>query len=235
MFSLMFFGMLGWAMKHFRWPRPPFVLGFILGDVIERYMFISIERYGVSWMLRPVVVVMFIMAGLSLLRPLLQDIRSHGGLKKMVSQWGHPHVFDQQSVPGRAALPVRRDAVAIFRMGVRRPHHSDHRRHRRDPVLLAEPDQRRVRPARAQRRRRRRAARSAENPHGHRVQDRAPARQGHPHPRIFVLRLDGRLRRLHGADRAHSDRADLHHSLHARRRPRAVEDRDPDGGQSWCC
>ncbi len=89
-FSLMFFGLLGWAMKHFRWPRPPLVLGFILGEVIERYMFISIERYGVEWMLRPVVIVMFIMAGLSLLRPLLQDIRSHGGLKKMVSQWGHP-------------------------------------------------------------------------------------------------------------------------------------------------
>ena len=77
-------------MKHYKWPRPPLVLGFILGDVIERYMFISIERYGVSWMLRPVVVVMFIMAGLSLLRPLLQDVRGHGGLKKMVSQWGHP-------------------------------------------------------------------------------------------------------------------------------------------------
>jgi hypothetical protein len=89
-FSLMFFGILGWAMKHFRWPRPPLVLGFILGEVIERYMFISIERYGISWMLRPVVVVMFVMAGLSLLRPLLQDVRGHGGLKKMLLQWGHP-------------------------------------------------------------------------------------------------------------------------------------------------
>src|SRR5262249_44089403 len=69
--SLIFFGMLGWAMKHFKWPRPPFVLGFILGDVIERYMFISIQRYGAGWMLRPFVVLMFIMAGLSLLRPLL--------------------------------------------------------------------------------------------------------------------------------------------------------------------
>jgi TctA family transporter len=89
-FSLMFFGMLGWAMKHFKWPRPPLVLGFILGGTIERYMFISIQRYGISWMLRPFVVVMFIMAGLSLLRPLLADVRSHGGVKKMVSQWGHP-------------------------------------------------------------------------------------------------------------------------------------------------
>ncbi len=48
MFSLLFFGVLGWAMKHFQWPRPPLVLGFILGEVIERYMFISIERYGIQ-------------------------------------------------------------------------------------------------------------------------------------------------------------------------------------------
>jgi TctA family transporter len=98
-FSLLFFGMLGWAMKHFRWPRPPFVLGFILGDVIERYMFISIERYGAAWMLRPFVVIMFVMAGLSLVRPLLQDVRGHGGLRKMVSQWGHPQFSSDNLFP----------------------------------------------------------------------------------------------------------------------------------------
>ena len=35
-------------MKQFKWPRPPLVLGFVLGEIIERYMFISIERYGGS-------------------------------------------------------------------------------------------------------------------------------------------------------------------------------------------
>jgi TctA family transporter len=90
LFSLMFFGMLGWAMKHFRWPRPPFVLGFILGEPIERYMFISIERYGADWMIKPFVLVMFALAAISLFGPLLGDIRGHGGLKKMLSQWGHP-------------------------------------------------------------------------------------------------------------------------------------------------
>jgi TctA family transporter len=102
-FSLMFFGMLGWAMKHFKWPRPPLVLGFILGATIERYMFISIQRYGISWMLRPFVVVMFIMAGLSLLRPLLADVRGHGGLRKMVSQWGHP-MFSSENLFAAALL-----------------------------------------------------------------------------------------------------------------------------------
>jgi hypothetical protein len=103
LFSLMFFGMLGWAMKHFRWPRPPFVLGFILGEPIERYMFISIERYGVNWMIKPFVLVMFALAALSLLGPLLQDIRGHGGLKKMLSEWGHP-VFSTDNVFPAALL-----------------------------------------------------------------------------------------------------------------------------------
>src|ERR1700761_2335114 len=71
LFALLFFGMLGWGMKHFKWPGPPLVLGFILGGILERYMFISIERYGVSWMLHPVVLIMFAMAGLSLMGPLL--------------------------------------------------------------------------------------------------------------------------------------------------------------------
>ena len=62
-------------------------------------MFISIQRYGVSWMIKPFVVVMFFMAGLSLLRPLLQDIRGHGGLKNMVSQWGHPQFSPNNLFP----------------------------------------------------------------------------------------------------------------------------------------
>src|SRR5262249_11804631 len=99
LYSLLFFGMLGWAMKHFRWPRPPLVLGFILGGILERYMFISIERYGVSWMLRPVVVVMLIMSALSLLRPVLQDIRAHHSVKSMLSNFGRPHLSSDNLFP----------------------------------------------------------------------------------------------------------------------------------------
>jgi TctA family transporter len=92
MYSLLFFGMLGWAMKHFRWPRPPLVLGFILGGILERYMFISIERYGISWMyMRPIVIGMFILSALTLARPVIQDIREHHGIKTMLSNFGRPH------------------------------------------------------------------------------------------------------------------------------------------------
>ena len=57
-------------MKQFKWPRPPLILGVVLGDSIERYMFISIERYGMEWFLRPVVAILFLIAITGLVRPL---------------------------------------------------------------------------------------------------------------------------------------------------------------------
>lgn len=49
-YALLIFGLLGWIMKRLRWPRPPLILGFVLGGLVERYMFISTERYGADWL-----------------------------------------------------------------------------------------------------------------------------------------------------------------------------------------
>jgi TctA family transporter len=92
LYALLFFGLLGWAMKHFRWPRPPLILGVVLGGILERYMFISIERYGVEWMRRPIVIGMFALSALTLLRPVLQNIREHRGIKAMLSNFGAPRL-----------------------------------------------------------------------------------------------------------------------------------------------
>jgi hypothetical protein len=46
-------------MKHLGWPRPPLILGFVLGSIFERYFFISTQIYGAAWALRPVVLVVF--------------------------------------------------------------------------------------------------------------------------------------------------------------------------------
>jgi TctA family transporter len=96
LYSLLFFGLVGWLMKQFKWPRPPLILGVVLGDTIERYLFISIERYGVSWFARPVVAILFLMAFFGLVRPFLQDVRIHGGLRKMLSGFGKPHFHPSQ-------------------------------------------------------------------------------------------------------------------------------------------
>jgi putative tricarboxylic transport membrane protein len=94
--TLLFFGVVGWIMKQAKWPRPPLILGVVLGDTIERYMFISIERYGMSWLLRPVVAVLFLMAIVGLVRPLLSDIRSQGGVRKMLTSFQAPTFHPSQ-------------------------------------------------------------------------------------------------------------------------------------------
>src|SRR5437667_287814 len=96
LFTLLFFGLVGWIMKQFKWPRPPLILGVVLGDTIERYMFISIERWGLTWMLRPVVLLLFALAFLGLVRPLMQDVRSQGGLKRMLTSFQRPTFHPSQ-------------------------------------------------------------------------------------------------------------------------------------------
>lgn len=90
LYALLFFGLLGWAMKMLRWPRPPLILGIVLGETVERYLFISVERYGVSWFSRPVVIALFAIALLGLLRPFFQDVKIHGGWRRMLTDFGRP-------------------------------------------------------------------------------------------------------------------------------------------------
>jgi TctA family transporter len=90
LYALLFFGVIGWILKHLKWPRPPLVLGFILGSMLERYLFISIERYGGSWVFRPAVMVVFAFAALSLFRPLYQDVKAHGGIGGLLGDFSRP-------------------------------------------------------------------------------------------------------------------------------------------------
>ena len=76
LYVLLGFGALGWVMKRLGWPRPPLILGFVLGGIIERYLFISIGRYGSEWITQPLVIVFFSLACVSLATPLIRALRS---------------------------------------------------------------------------------------------------------------------------------------------------------------
>lgn len=84
-YALLIFGFLGWVMKRLRWPRPPLILGFVLGGLFERYMFISVERYGFEWLTHPVVLVMLIISAFGILMPIFKGYaeraKSHQGPK----------------------------------------------------------------------------------------------------------------------------------------------------------
>ncbi len=71
-YALLIFGFVGWIMKRLRWPRPPLILGFVLGGLIERYMFISVELFGARWLLQPVVAFMFAVSLYGILRPIVR-------------------------------------------------------------------------------------------------------------------------------------------------------------------
>jgi TctA family transporter len=46
-------GLLGWTMKRLGWPRPPFLIAFVLSNPTERYLWISVSRFGLEWLRHP--------------------------------------------------------------------------------------------------------------------------------------------------------------------------------------
>jgi TctA family transporter len=68
-------GGLGYLMVRFGWPRPPFILGFILGNLAEIYLYVSISRYGAAWLYRPGVIILFLIAVGVAVYPFVQEKR----------------------------------------------------------------------------------------------------------------------------------------------------------------
>src|SRR5260370_11773621 len=72
----MSFGVLGWIVKGLAWPRPPLVVGLVIGAIFERYLYISSSLYGLAWLTRPVVLVILALVACALYRPLSEIVRS---------------------------------------------------------------------------------------------------------------------------------------------------------------
>jgi TctA family transporter len=54
------FGFIGLVMVYVDWPRPPLILGLVLGALIERNFFISYEIHALGFLLNPVVLLIFV-------------------------------------------------------------------------------------------------------------------------------------------------------------------------------
>ena len=75
-------GILGFTMKRLGWARPPLLLGFVLGGIFERYMFLSVNIYGLSWLTRPVVMVILALALYGLMTPIYKRWREARRLRQ---------------------------------------------------------------------------------------------------------------------------------------------------------
>jgi putative tricarboxylic transport membrane protein len=81
MVVVLFFGALGWIMEKLEWPRPPVLLGLVLGPLAENRLFLSSDNYGLSWTTRPGVLIIFVITLFGIFYPVLKSRRERLAVK----------------------------------------------------------------------------------------------------------------------------------------------------------
>ncbi len=86
---VLIFGSLGWVMVHLDWPRPPLILGLVLGPLAENNLFLSTDNYGLEWIKFPGVIALFLLILFGTFFPLYQRRRER---KQQAKQKEGPRV-----------------------------------------------------------------------------------------------------------------------------------------------
>ena len=74
-FLVLLFGILGWVMQRVNWPRPPLILGLVLGPLAEKRLFLSIGNYGLDWLVRPGVLLLMLLTLVAAFYPVIKARR----------------------------------------------------------------------------------------------------------------------------------------------------------------
>src|SRR5262249_40542826 len=107
---VLLFGGLGWVMSRLGWPRPPLLLGLVLGPLAENKLFLSTDNYGIAWLGRPGVLILFAIIVAGLLVPIISARRRQSsGLAEAVA----PEAGAAGGAPG-----LRLGGGALFCAGV---------------------------------------------------------------------------------------------------------------------
>jgi putative tricarboxylic transport membrane protein len=72
MIVVLFFGGLGWIMEKLHWPRPPVLLGLVLGPLAENRLFLASDNYGMAWTWRPGVLIIFAVTLIGIFYPIIK-------------------------------------------------------------------------------------------------------------------------------------------------------------------
>lgn len=72
---VLIFGALGWVLVQLDWPRPPLILGLILGRLAENNLFLATDNYGLAWIKFPGVIFLFLVILAGTLYPVYQRWR----------------------------------------------------------------------------------------------------------------------------------------------------------------
>ena len=107
MLVVLFFGALGWIMEKLEWPRPPVLLGLVLGPLAENRLFLSTDNYGWAWTHRPGVLGIFALTLFGIFYPMIKSRREERERARETTapsqsgeeppqrkiQWGAPALF----------------------------------------------------------------------------------------------------------------------------------------------
>ncbi len=107
LYVLLIGGALGWIMKRNGWPRPPLILGVVLGEIVERYMFISVQAFGWDFLTRPIVMGILALTLFGIARPFFK------ARKEKIATLKHGFEFRPESL-GRPATWFAASFVAFF-------------------------------------------------------------------------------------------------------------------------
>src|SRR5438309_1635247 len=72
---VLLFGALGWVMARLGWPRPPLLLGLVLGPLAENKLLLSTDNYCLACLLRPAVLVLLAIIVAGFLVPIITEAR----------------------------------------------------------------------------------------------------------------------------------------------------------------
>ena len=86
MMVVLFFGFLGWIMEKLKWPRPPVLLGLVLGPLAENRLFLSTDNYGLAWLWRPGVLIILALILAGILYPAIKEQRQKRQAERLLAK-----------------------------------------------------------------------------------------------------------------------------------------------------
>ena len=84
LFLVLAFTVLGVFMKRYGWPRPPILIAVVLAEIVEKFLWLSINTYGFSMFLRP----QFVGIIAAMVLVMVVSFRIQAGAKKVWSESG---------------------------------------------------------------------------------------------------------------------------------------------------
>jgi putative tricarboxylic transport membrane protein len=111
MLVVLFFGALGWIMEKMEWPRPPVLLGLVLGPLAENRLFLSTDNYGMAWTHRPGVIAIFALTLFGIFYPMIKNRREE---KKRAES----RTEEQKKAEASSQGDMKFTTAACFTLGV---------------------------------------------------------------------------------------------------------------------